>query len=75
MDEVILLSLLDVVVVGVDVVVVVLVVEFVEELREGVFDFFGGAFEIDMGELFDELRSVVGYAGDGGVGEVVNAVA
>ena len=28
-----------------------------------------------MGKLFDELCSVVGYAGDGGVGKMINAVA
>ena len=75
MNEVILLSLLDVVVVGVDVLVVVFIIEFFEKFGEGVFDFLWGAFEVDAGELFDEFSSVVGYAGDGGVRKVINAVA
>ena len=75
MNEVVLLCLFDVIMVGVDVLVVMFVVELFEEFGKGVFDFFGGAFEVDVGELFDKLGGAISDAGDSGVGKVINTVA
>ena len=75
MNELRHFGLFDVFMVGVDVFVIMFVVKLVEELREGIFDFFGSVFEIDMGKFLDEFRCVVGDSGNGGVGKVVDAVA
>lgn len=74
-NELVPLGALDVVVVCVDVGGVVLVVELVEEIGEGVLDFLGGLFEVDAAQLLDELGDIVSGAGEGGVTEVINAVA
>ena len=39
-----------------------------EEIRERVFDLFGGIFEVDTGQLLDEFGDVVGGAGKSSMG-------
>lgn len=47
MNKFFLLSFFDVSVVGVDMVVVMFVIELVKKIRKGIFDFFGGVAEVD----------------------------
>ena len=75
MDEIVGLGVFDEGVVGIDVGFVMLVVELVEEFAEGVFDLGRGRSEVDIGKLFDKFSDIVGDAGEGSVGEVVDAVA
>ena len=74
-NKVVGLGVFDVVVVGIDMFFVVLVVEFVEELAERIFDFGGSGAEIDTRKFFDEFGDVISGAGESGVGKVVDAVA
>ena len=46
-----------------------------EEVGKRVFDSFGGVFEIYVGELFDKFGDIVGGAGEGGMRQMVDAVA
>ena len=75
MDKLVGFGIFNIMMVGVDVGFIVLIIEFVEEFTERVFDFLGGGFKVEAGELFNEFRDVVSGASEGGVGEVVNPVA
>lgn len=52
----------------------VAIVEFLEEVAEGVFDFVWGGGDVYRVEFFEELSDGVGGGGEGGVTEVVDAV-
>ena len=59
----------------IDVSFVVLVVEFVEEFAERVFDFLRRGFQIDVGKFLDEFGDIISGASEGGVGQMIDAVA
>ena len=75
MDEILFFGLLNIAVVLVDVTFVMFVVEFFKKIGEGVFDWLGGVFKINAREFLNKLSDVVGGAGEGGVGKVVDTVA
>ena len=75
MDEILFFGSFDVVVVLVDVAFVMFVVEFSQEIGEGVFDWFRGVFKANVREFLDKFSDVVGGAGQSSVGKVVDTVA
>lgn len=74
-DKLVRFGVFDESVVVVDVSFVVLIIEFVEEFAERVFDFLRCGFQVDVGKFLDEPRDIVSGASESSVGQMINAVA
>ena len=75
MDELVAVGGLDIGMVGINMLIVVFVVELVEKPRQRILDFLRCAAKVDTGEFFDKLGGIVGGGSEGSVGKMIDTVA